>query len=158
LTTAHLTIVNAWADTKGTYLCQRLIYSKNAWKFLSLYFLLTAQGGRTMKALRIFALTLAIVSVASAGWAQDQSRKAYKGKKPASGQRMAASVDRSIYGYDYMTGHDRDMYYQRLREAKNSQERNQFLAEHSQRMQERAKAYGVTLPEPTFKRTSGTNR
>jgi hypothetical protein len=139
-------------------LCQRLIYSKNAWEFLSSYFLLIAQGGCTMKVLRIFALTLAIVSVASAGWAQDQSRKAYKGKKQASGQRMAASVDRSIYGYDYMTGHDRDMYYQRLREAKNSQERAQFLAEHSQRMQERAKVYGVTLPEPSRAGTRGTRR
>jgi hypothetical protein len=111
-----------------------------------------------MKALRIFTLTLAIVSLASAGWAATSSGKPYPKQKAATSQRMSAVADRSIYGYDYMTGHDRDVYHERLREAKTSQERTQFLNEHAQRMQERAKAYGVTLPEPSFASTNNKRR
>lgn len=108
-----------------------------------------------MKALRSLTLTIAIASVATAGWAQSDQRKAVKKQKPGSSQRMAASADRSIYGYDYMTGHDRDMYHARMREAKTSQQRARFMTEHTLRMQERAKAYGVTLPEPSL--ASGAN-
>jgi hypothetical protein len=111
-----------------------------------------------MKALRIFTLTLAIASVASAGWAQEKSRKQHHGQKPASKQPKGHSADRAIYGYDYMTGHDRDLYRERLREVKSPQERAQFMTEHAQRMQERAKAYGVTLPEPSLAGTNGPRR
>jgi hypothetical protein len=102
-----------------------------------------------MKALRIYTLALAMVSLASAGMAETSSRKPDKKQKSGISQRQAANADRSIYGYDYMTGHDRDVYRARMREAKTSQERAQFMAEHSKSMQERAKTYGVTLPEPT---------
>jgi hypothetical protein len=111
-----------------------------------------------MKALRICTLALAMVSLASAGMAETSSRKPDKKQKSGMGQRQAASADRSIYGYDYMTGHDRDMYHARMREAKTGQERAQFLAEHSQRMQERAKVYGVTLPDPSIGGRNGARR
>jgi hypothetical protein len=101
---------------------------------------------------RILPLALAGIFAASIGVAKESARKTHRAPTTYS-QPSAASPDqvpdRQIYGYDYMTGHDRDLYRQRLREAKTSQERAQFLAEHQERMQERAKTYGVTLPPPS---------
>jgi hypothetical protein len=101
-----------------------------------------------MKAYRILPLALAGVLAASFGMAKEKARQSNPARYAPGAQSQERTPDRSIYGYDYMTGHDRDVYYQRLREAKNSQERNQFLAEHYERMQTRAKQYGATLPPP----------
>lgn len=101
-----------------------------------------------MKAYRILPLALAGVLAASFAVAKEKVRKTSPARYASGVQSQERMPDRSIYGYDYMTGHDRDVYYQRLREAKNSQERNQFLAEHYERMQAKAKEYGATLPPP----------
>jgi hypothetical protein len=104
---------------------------------------------------RILALALVGIFAASGGVAREHVRNNQRAPitdSQPSAASMARAADRQIYGYDYTTGHDRDLYHQRLREAKTSQERAQFLAEHAARMQERAKAYGVTLPPPSNSR------
>lgn len=52
-----------------------------------------------------------------------------------------------IYGSHLMTRKERMEYHQRLRKLKTEEEREQFRQEHHARMQERAKAKGMTLPE-----------
>jgi hypothetical protein len=101
-----------------------------------------------MKEFKIGALTLAAVFAASAGAAQHTVRQSTPTRTAPSVVSLADVPDREIYGYWYMTGHDRDLYRQRLREAKNTHEEALFLAEHYERMQARAKAAGVTLADP----------
>jgi hypothetical protein len=56
-----------------------------------------------------------------------------------------------IYGSQLMTKQERLEYRARMRAAKTQQEREQIRTEHHQRMQERAKARGMTLPDmPPF--------
>lgn len=52
-----------------------------------------------------------------------------------------------IYGSQLMTLQERAEYHRRLRALKTEEEREQFRLEHHARMQERAKAKGLTLPE-----------
>lgn len=101
-----------------------------------------------MKGFKILALSLAAVFAASAAAAQHTVRQSAPARTVPSAASLADVPDREIYGYWYMTGHDRDLYRQRLREAKNTQEEALFLAEHQERMQARAKAAGATLPDP----------
>jgi hypothetical protein len=102
---------------------------------------------------RILPLAFVGIFATSVGMTKEQVRKTQQAPTTKSSQPSALSLDQvpdqEIYGYFYMTGHDRDLYRQRLREAKTAQERAQFLAEHKERMRERAKAYGVTLPAPS---------
>lgn len=100
-----------------------------------------------MQVYRILPLALAALLAAPWGLAQDAVKSNPK-RYPSSAETHRRTLDRSIYGYFYMTGHDRDMYYKRLRESTNPQDRSQFLAEHYERMQARAKVYGDTLPAP----------
>jgi hypothetical protein len=107
-----------------------------------------ARGGHIMKGFKILALTLAAFFAASAGAVQNTARQSTPTRTAPSAVSLADVPDRQIYGYWYMTGHDRDLYRQRLREAKNTHEEALFLAEHYERMQARAKAAGATLPDP----------
>lgn len=52
-----------------------------------------------------------------------------------------------IYGYELMTGQERAEYQRSMRAAKTEQERETLRLEHHQKMQERAKAQGKTLPD-----------
>lgn len=62
-----------------------------------------------------------------------------------------AQTQQRIYGSQLMTKQERLEYRARMRAAKTQQEREQIRAEHHQRMQERAKARGMTLPDmPPF--------
>lgn len=54
---------------------------------------------------------------------------------------------RQIYGAQLMTRQERNEYRARMRAAKTVQEREQIRKEHHERMKERAKERGVTLPD-----------
>lgn len=52
-----------------------------------------------------------------------------------------------LYGWQLMTGAERDLMHERLRRAQTEEERQQIQASHHQQIQERAKQQGYTLPE-----------
>lgn len=57
------------------------------------------------------------------------------------------NVPQDIYGYDLMTSAERDAYLSGLNEARSAEERQRFVDEHQQRMRDRARERGVTLPD-----------
>lgn len=52
-----------------------------------------------------------------------------------------------VYGSEMMTRQERSEYHDRMRALKTEQEREAFRQEHHQKMQERAKAQGKSLPD-----------
>lgn len=63
-----------------------------------------------------------------------------------------ANAQQQIYGSQLMTEQERNEYRNRMQNAKTEQERAQIRMEHHQRMQDRARQRGVTLPaEPPAK-------
>jgi hypothetical protein len=108
-----------------------------------------------MKVYRL--LSLVVVGVFALSGAMVQGKTAHK-RSHSSTVSLADVPDREIYGYWYTTGFERDLYRQRLREAKNAQEEAQVLADHYKRVQERAKAAGATLPEPPVASSRKTAR
>lgn len=52
-----------------------------------------------------------------------------------------------VYGSQLMTREERAEYHARMRSLKTREEREAFRMEHHQKMQERAKAQGKTLPD-----------
>ncbi|HJX58879.1 MAG TPA: hypothetical protein VJ325_09175, partial [Thiobacillus sp.] len=52
-----------------------------------------------------------------------------------------------IYGYELMTPQERNEYHARMRALNIEQEREAFRLEHHEKMQERARAQGKTLPD-----------
>lgn len=52
-----------------------------------------------------------------------------------------------VYGSEMMTRQERAEYHDRMRALKTEQEREAFRLEHHQKMQERAKAQGKSLPD-----------
>jgi len=75
------------------------------------------------------------VSIA-ADQAQAQQKTQDKAQKPE-----------LIYGSQLMTRQERDEYHAKMRSLKTEEEREAFRMEHHQKMQERAKAKGKTLPD-----------
>ncbi len=78
------------------------------------------------------------------------------------GAAMAADQDQDrlqtrdqIYGSQLMTPQERSAYRDRLRSAKTMQERQRIRNEHHQRMQERARERGMTLPAEPPARPGG---
>ena len=67
----------------------------------------------------------------------------------------AAEPEEPIYGRQLMTQQERREYHEQMRSAKSWEEREQFRREHHQRMRERARAKGVTLPDPPPARGPG---
>jgi len=53
----------------------------------------------------------------------------------------------TIYGSQLMTQQERNEYRAKMRSLRTAQERERFRMEHHERMQERAQARGVTLPD-----------
>jgi len=53
----------------------------------------------------------------------------------------------TIYGNQLMTPQERNEYRNRMRSLRTAQEREQFRLEHHERMQERARARGIALPD-----------
>jgi hypothetical protein len=75
----------------------------------------------------------------------------------AQGQMRSQSQERNrdsapIYGYMMMTESEMQEHRSKMRSFKTEQEREAYRKEHHQKMQERARAKGVTLPEepPSF--------
>ncbi len=69
-----------------------------------------------------------------------------------SGHALAADVaavqgQNQVYGSQLMTPQERNEYRQQMHSAKTVQERERIRSEHHQRMVERAKARGLTLPD-----------
>lgn len=52
-----------------------------------------------------------------------------------------------IYGSQLMTQQERNEYRTKMRSLRTAQERERFRLEHHERMQERARERGVTLPD-----------
>jgi len=82
----------------------------------------------------------------------------------ASGLAMAADQERTaqqaqkqdqMYGSELMTQQERVEYRSRMRAAKTAEEREQVRLEHHERMKERAKQRGVTLPDEAPARGGG---
>lgn len=61
-------------------------------------------------------------------------------------QTTQQSRDR-IYGSQLMTAQERAEFREQIRNAGSEEERQRLRAEHHVKMQERAKAQGITLPE-----------
>jgi len=61
----------------------------------------------------------------------------------------------TIYGNQLMTQQERNEYRTKMRAAKTDEEREQIRKEHHERMKERAKAQGVTLPDEPPTRGGG---
>jgi len=81
-----------------------------------------------------FSLCMAL-GIAAPAAAQVQSRDA-----------MQMQDRDRVYGYELMTPQERNEYQTRMRALKTEQEREAFRLEHHNKMQERAKAQGKTLP------------
>lgn len=90
-----------------------------------------------------FSLCLALgIPGQAAAQAQDQSRD-----QPPSSQQMQMQEGDRMYGSELMTPQERAEYQNRMRELRTEQEREAFRLEHHTKMQERAKAKGMTLPD-----------
>ncbi len=66
---------------------------------------------------------------------------------PLAAQERTQIQNREIYGSQLMTAQERNEYRARMRAAKTQEERERIRAENHERMQQRAKERGVTLPE-----------
>lgn len=62
-------------------------------------------------------------------------------------QQDKAQKPAQIYGRQLMTGEERAEFRARMRSLKTQEERDALHREHHQKMQERAKAQGMTLPD-----------
>lgn len=63
------------------------------------------------------------------------------------GLAFAADQQEKIYGSQLMTQQERNEFHAKMRAAKSAEEREKIRSEHHERMKERAKAKGVTLPD-----------
>jgi hypothetical protein len=72
---------------------------------------------------------------------------AFAGALSLSAMSQAASQEEPIYGSQLMTKQERAEHRKKMRSAKTVEAREQVRAEHHERMKERAKARGVTLPD-----------
>lgn len=70
-------------------------------------------------------------------------------------QRIQAQEQEQIYGSQMMTEQERNEYRARINAAKTNQEREQIRMEHHERMMERAKAQGLSMPETPPKKGTG---
>ena len=94
-----------------------------------------------MKNVSILMLTLAMSAAASVQ-AQDQTGD------PMQSRDQVQTQDRErIYGFELMTPQERNEYHARMRALNTEQEREVFRLEHHEKMQERARAQGKTLPD-----------
>jgi hypothetical protein len=64
--------------------------------------------------------------------------------------------EEQIYGSQLMTQEERTEYHAKMRAAKTAEEREQIREEHHERMKDRAKERGVTLPDEPCDRGSGS--
>lgn len=65
----------------------------------------------------------------------------------AADQKPAQQAQEQIFGSQLMTSQERLEHRSKMRSAKTAEEREQIRKDHHERMKERAKERGVTLPE-----------
>jgi septal ring factor EnvC (AmiA/AmiB activator) len=70
-------------------------------------------------------------------------------------QQTQTQMQEQIYGSQLMTEQERAEYHARMRAAKTAEEREKIRKEHHERMKERAKEQGVTLPDDPPERGMG---
>lgn len=97
-------------------------------------------------------LAIALGLGALNGFAQTQSETQTTNRTETQTQDQTRTEQRNqtrdqIYGSQLMTRKERAEYRQRLRALKTEEQREQFRLEHHARMQERAKAKGLDLPD-----------
>jgi hypothetical protein len=79
------------------------------------------------------------------GIAQDQSRDQVRDQTRE--QTRDQTREQTIYGSQLMTEQERNEYRQRMRNVKTNEERETLRLEHHNRMKERARERGVSLPD-----------
>lgn len=62
-------------------------------------------------------------------------------------ERIQAQEQEHIYGSQMMTERERNEYRARMQAAKTNEEREQIRMEHHERIRERAKSQGLTMPD-----------
>lgn len=65
----------------------------------------------------------------------------------ASAAPVFAADEPPVYGSQLMTEQERNEHRQRMRNAKNAEEREQIRKEHHERMKARARERGIELPD-----------
>lgn len=70
----------------------------------------------------------------------------------------ALAQDEPIYGQQLMTEQERAEHREKMRSLQTEEEREQYRREHHEKMQERAKERGVTLPDEPGQRGKGMNQ
>ena len=96
------------------------------------------------------AVVLLAVAAAPGALAQNQTRDQLKngtGDQTPDRLRDQDRLRDTIYGSQLMTQQERAAYQARMRTLKTEREHEAYRLEHHKKMQERAKAQGVTLPE-----------
>ena len=89
-----------------------------------------------------------VAALAAEGVETKQKSEQVKEQGAAKPQvRQREQVQQQVYGSQLMTRQERLEYHKKMRGLKTDAEREQFRNEHHQKMQERAKAKGVTLPD-----------
>jgi uncharacterized protein HemX len=73
----------------------------------------------------------------------------------SAGVSLGADQQETLYGSQIMTQQERNEYHTKIRAAKTAEEREQIRKEHHERMKERAKTQGVTLPDEPPARGGG---
>lgn len=58
-------------------------------------------------------------------------------------------ADETVYGWQLMTEQERKEHRIKMQSFKTEQERERYRMEHHEKMMERARKQGVTLPEPS---------
>ncbi len=76
----------------------------------------------------------------------------YSAEQEQAQQNIRIQKQEQVYGSQLMTRQERAEYRVRMRTAKTAEEREQIRKEHHERMKERSRERGVTLPdEPPIK-------
>lgn len=70
-------------------------------------------------------------------------------------EKTRAQKQEQVYGSQMMTREERTEYRARMRDAKTAEEREHIRKEQHERMKERAKERGITLPDEPPARGSG---
>lgn len=92
-------------------------------------------------------LWIIAATILSFTWVHSWAQTAFEPYRAPLEQLVPPRGEDYIYGWQLMTGSERDFMHERLRRAQTKEERQQIQASHHQQMQERAKQQGYTLPE-----------
>ena len=93
----------------------------------------------TSLAAAVFVAVLSLPLLASAQ-DRDQTRDQTR-------DQLRDTTQSNVYGWQLMTRQERAEYRARMRSLRTAQERERFRREHHERMQERARTRGITLPD-----------